>query len=287
MISAIWRAGRVNDAADMLGLTPSALSHRAKEAERRLGVPLFERMHKRLRLTAAAEHLAETSARLLRELETVEEEVRRMNEEVDHVVRLSMETYEAYGWLPGFLAALAQTQPRTSLQIVATPAAELQTRLLERRADLAVCFTPPTAPGVADVALFEDRLAFVCALDHPLARRASVGGADLEGERFITYSQRPAPDQEFARIFRPERRYPRWTATAESPSAILALVAGGAGTSVLSHWAVDQIGHACAVLPLSPAPIALTWRARLRADEPDDSPVRGVAEALRRWFAST
>ena len=50
MIRAIGRTGRVVDAADEMGLTPSALSHRIKEAERRLGVPLFERMHKRLRM---------------------------------------------------------------------------------------------------------------------------------------------------------------------------------------------------------------------------------------------
>ncbi|MEM9629589.1 MAG: LysR family transcriptional regulator, partial [Pseudomonadota bacterium] len=68
MIRAIGRTGRVVDASDELGLTPSALSHRIKEAERRLGVPLFERLHKRLRMTAAAEYLASVSERMLHEL---------------------------------------------------------------------------------------------------------------------------------------------------------------------------------------------------------------------------
>ena len=59
MIRAIAEHGRVNDAAEALGVTSSALSHRIKEAERRLDLVLFTRIHKRLRMTPAAEYLAE------------------------------------------------------------------------------------------------------------------------------------------------------------------------------------------------------------------------------------
>ena len=67
MIRAFGRTGRVVDAADAPGLTPSALSHRIKEAGRRPGVPPFERMHKRLPMTPAAEYPANFSEKVLRE----------------------------------------------------------------------------------------------------------------------------------------------------------------------------------------------------------------------------
>ncbi len=286
MIRAIWQTGRVNDAADLLGLTPSALSHRAKEAERRLGVVLFERSHKRLRLTAAAEYLADVSDRVLSELETVEDEVRRMNAGVDHVVRVAVETYEAYGWLPGFTDYLAAQDPRISIQIVAVPAGELSAGLLNRKIDLGLCFTPASALGVQDRAVFQDRLVFVCGAEHPLANRPRVFGQDIEGERFITYSKRPAPDQEFARIFRAERRYPRWAETAESPAAILALIEAGRGTSVLSHWAVTQWRTSCALVELGDEPISVTWSLRSRSEDPADGPSGRVARALRDYFAT-
>lgn len=57
LIQAIIETGRITDAAEKLGVTPSALSHRLREAERRLDVPLFTRMHKRLRKTPAADPL--------------------------------------------------------------------------------------------------------------------------------------------------------------------------------------------------------------------------------------
>ena len=58
LIQAVIETGRITDAAKKLGVTPSALSHRLREAERRLDVPLFTRMHKKLRRTPAADYMA-------------------------------------------------------------------------------------------------------------------------------------------------------------------------------------------------------------------------------------
>ncbi len=65
MIRAIAEHGRVSDAAEALGVTSSALSHRIKEAERRLNIVLFTRLQKRLRMTPAAEYLAKMSESVL------------------------------------------------------------------------------------------------------------------------------------------------------------------------------------------------------------------------------
>ena len=54
MIWVLAGTPRVTDAAEQLGITPSALSHRIREAERRLDVQLFTRVRKRLRMTPAA-----------------------------------------------------------------------------------------------------------------------------------------------------------------------------------------------------------------------------------------
>ena len=209
MIRAIGRTGRVVDAADALGLTPSALSHRIKEAERRLGLPLFERMHKRLRMTAAAEYLANFSEKFLGELHLIEDEVRRMNAGIDHVVRLAVENYSAYHWFPGFLQEFHATSPEIDIQIMAGTGRDLVPMLLDRHVDIAITSAPGDHPATASVPLFEDPLVFVCGTDHVLAKAKAVTARDIEGQTFITFTKIPEPDQEFARLFRPERRYPR------------------------------------------------------------------------------
>lgn len=287
MIRSLGRTGRVVDAADALGLTPSALSHRIKEAERRLGVPLFERTHKRLRMTAAAEYLANFSEKFLGELYLIEDEVRRMNAGIDHVVRLAVENYSAYHWFPGFLEAFQKEHPRIDIQIMASARGGMLQSLLDRHVDLAISSGTQKQAATKSLPLFDDPLVFICAPGHPLAKLASVGARDIEGQNFITFTKIPEPDQEFARLFRPERRYPNWAAAVELPEAIIELVAANQGTSILANWAVAphvQSGR-IAARPLAPVPILIPWHCQYRADEPDQGPVFLVAQFLRAYFA--
>lgn len=286
MIRSLGRTGRVVDAADVLGLTPSALSHRIKEAERRLGVPLFERTHKRLRMTAAAEYLANFSEKFLEELWLIEDEVRRMNAGIDHVVRLAVENYSAFHWFPGFLQEFRRQTDRIDIQIMADTRRGLIPSLLDRHVDLAITSGEDTHSATRALHLFDDPLVCICAPDHPLAQKDSVSARDIEGQNFITFTKLPEPDQEFARLFRPERRYPTWTATVEIPEAIIEMVAANQGTSILAQWAVQPHVQAQRIraLPLAPNPIIVTWKCESRSDEPNSGPVAQVAEALQSWF---
>ena len=285
MIRAIGKTGRVVDAADELGLTPSALSHRIREAERRLGVPLFERMHKRLRMTAAAEYLARFSDKFLSEMYLIEDEVRRMNAGIDHVVRIAVENYSAYHWFPAFLAEFRAVHPTIDIQIMAGNRRDMVGSLLDRQIDLAIVAGATKHAGTRSLHLFDDPLVFVCAPGHPLAKAASVSAKDIEGQRYITFTKIPEPDQEFARLFRVERRYPSWTAAVELPEAIIELVAADQGTSILAHWAVTPhvASGRIVALPLHPNPIQMEWSCTFRGDEPDDGPVHRVAHAVQAW----
>lgn len=287
MIRSLGRTGRVVDAADTLGLTPSALSHRIKEAERRLGVPLFERTHKRLRMTAAAEYLANFSEKFLEELFLIEDEVRRMNAGIDHVVRIAVENYSAFHWFPSFLESFRTQTERIDIQIMSDTRRGLIPSLLDRHVDLAITSGKHGHPATRALPLFTDPLVCICAPEHPLAKFDTVSARDIEGQRFITFTKIPEPDQEFARLFRPERRYPTWTASVEIPEAIIELVAANQGTSILARWAVEPhiLSKRIVALPLSPKPIVVNWKCEFRSDEPERSPVVQVAEALQAWFA--
>ena len=287
MIRAIGRTGRVVDAAEELGLTPSALSHRIKEAERRLGAPLFERTHKRLRMTAAAEYLANFCEKFLGELYLIEDEVRRMNAGIARVVRIAVENYSAYHWFPAFFGEFRAKNPSIDIQIMAGNRRDMTGSLLDRHVDLAIVSNATHHAATRALPLFDDQLVFVCAPEHPLASRDVIAAEDIEGQRFVTFTKVPEPDQEFANLFRPERRYPKWTAAVELPEAIVELVAANQGTSVLAQWAVAphvQSGRIMAI-PLGPSPVQIQWRCELRKDEPQNGPVQNVAEALAVWFS--
>ena len=285
MISAIGRTGRVVDAADLLGLTPSALSHRIKEAERRLGVPLFERLHKRLRMTAAAEYLADVSTRILHELELVEHDVRRMNMGIEHIVRIAVESYSSYHWLPQFLSYCNDETPHVDIQVMAGAGMNTMQALLNRNVDLVIVSGDYPRPGTNSLHLFDDPLVLICAPDHALAAKDVIDAGDIENQAFITYTKVPEPDREFARMFRAKEKYPRWTATVELPEAIVELVAAGQGTSVLANWAMQPHAASGRIVtrPLADGGIDIPWFALMRDDEPDIGPVAKTGRRLAEW----
>lgn len=285
MIRAINRTGRVTDAAEDLGLTPSALSHRIREAERRLGVPLFERLHKRLRATPASTYLAEVGDRVIRELELAEADVRRMHIGVESIVRVAVEAYSSYHWLPAFLDQVHAHEDRIEVQVMAGAGREPLAALANRQVDIVIHSGETTHRETRAVRLFDDPLVFIAAPDHPLADRPFLSGEDIEGEAFITYTRVPEPDREYAKLFRAEGRYPQWTATVELPEAIVELVAARQGTSVLANWAMRphvESGRIVAI-PVGENGITVPWNAVMRSDEPDDGPVTRIAERLRTW----
>lgn len=286
MIAMLQDAPRVTEAAEKLGITPSALSHRLREVERRLEVPLFLRVHKRLRPTPAADYLARVARRLLADLTRAEDDVRKMASGLRHVVRLAVESYTAYHWLPSFLTHLREREPDVGIEVVAAAARNPLTSLHERSVDLIVVSGDINQAGIDLQSLFDDELCFIMPPRHRLAGKAYIEGSDIVGEDFITYTRIPEPDREYARLFRPSNTYPNWIETVEVPEAIVEMVAAGLGTSVLAGWAIEAAIDSGRIVTAGVGPdgISVPWHAATRVGEgPEDKYNRQVASCLAEW----
>ncbi len=288
MIAVLAEVPRVTEAAQRLGITPSALSHRIREVERRLDVPLFLRIRKRLQPTPAVNYLAQVARRLIAEQVRAEEDVRRMARGVRHVVRVSVESYSAYHWLPAFLRRLKEEEPDFGIEVVASASRDTLANLHERTVDLIIVSGEFNRAGVELQCLFHDPLSFIMPPEHRLANKTIIEGADVVGEHFITYTREPAPDREYARLFRPSNSYPNWSETVEVPEAIVELVAAGLGTSVLASWAISSAvknGRIVAA-QVGKGGISIPWYAAIRAGNSfEDDCNRRVMDVLANWCA--
>ncbi len=285
MLVAIAEAGSVSDAADALAVTPSALTHRIREAERRLGLALYSRVRGRLRPTPAGEGLRQAAERLLADLDRAEADARAVGGGVGHVVRLGIGFYTAYHWLPQFLHRLSGVAPDVQVEIVADAARRPLDMLLEGGIDVAIVSGDPTGTGVEGVRLFTDELVAIMTPGHALAGRAHIVAEDLVDEDYITYSRTAMPGHEYDRLMRPANVYPRRWASVELPEAIAELVSAGFGVSILAHWAVaphirwGRLAHARVTADGLP----IEWYAALRAADDAAAPARAVARVLAEW----
>ncbi|HEY7863037.1 MAG TPA: LysR family transcriptional regulator, partial [Thermoanaerobaculia bacterium] len=117
MIAAIAASGGVTQAAGDLHLTQSAVSHQLRGIEERLGTPLFLRLGKRMVLTAAGERVLATARRVLEEIESTEDDVRRLGEGETGFLRVCTQCNTGYHWLPPLLAAFHARHAGVEVQI--------------------------------------------------------------------------------------------------------------------------------------------------------------------------
>src|SRR5689334_18325598 len=104
MIRAIAAAGSVTQAALTLHLTQSAVSHQLRGIEDRLATPLFLRVGKRMVITAAGERILATAERVLAEIASAEDDVRRQREGGSGLLRVCAQCNTGYHWLPSLIS---------------------------------------------------------------------------------------------------------------------------------------------------------------------------------------
>lgn len=284
-IVAIVELGTMTAAAAELHSTQSTLSHRLAEAERRLGVQLFDRSSSR-RLTPTRAGLAthQAASRALAELARNEQVLLADETDVTSVVRIAVGSYDCFHWYPSFLRRSRQTNADVEIQLVIvgdTPG----DALASGEADLVIA---PGSPGGAVELLpaFDDELVLVVAPGHPLARHEFVSPYDLLGEVYFTYNSSPTPGFEYDRFIRTGDDYPRVVTVVPQTSAIAELVAAGAGVSILSKWALGASLAAGRVVSVRCGldGLDLAWSVVVRRSEPGDSAVRRVASDLASSF---
>src|SRR5262245_19076455 len=93
LVRAVVEHGSMTRASGRLHVTQSALSHQLRDLEGRLGTALFERIGRRLVLTAAGERLLESARAVEDELARARDDIRRMVTGEAAELRLSTECY--------------------------------------------------------------------------------------------------------------------------------------------------------------------------------------------------
>lgn len=285
MLAAIAREGNVTRAAETIGLTQSALTHRIREAERRLGSALFTRVGKGLRATPAGEMLTAVAERVLGELERAEHDAVEMSVGVEHVVRIGVGTYTRYHWLPSFLARLRERAPGLQVEVFADAMQRPLEMLLDGTIDVAIVAAGARPIGVVGIPLFTDELVAIAPVEHRFAKCPYIEAEALRDEVWISYGTKTEPGFESERFMRPARVWPKRFLRVELPEAIVELVRAGMGVSILSRWAVEPYLRAgtLACTRLGESGLDIDWFAAVRQADGEGSPAHRLAVSLAEW----
>jgi LysR family transcriptional regulator, cell division regulator len=232
--AAVARRGSVSAAAQELHTVQSNVTMRLKQLEGELGVPLFTRHSRGMRLTPAGSTLMGYAQRLSELAEEARAAVRD-DGRVQGPLRLgSMETTAAVR-LPAVLGRFHRAHPDVQLDVRTGPTAELLDHVLQHRLDAALVAGPVEHPELAGVAVFREELVLVAAHDaQALDTRLRAGGMTaIVFRQGCSYRQRL--EAHFAsRGWLPFRRLEFGTL-----EGVLGCVGAGVGVTVLPRSAVE------------------------------------------------
>ena len=289
MLVAIDASRTLADAADLLRISPSAVTHRLREAERRLGVHLYQRQGRHLRPTVAGQILAEAALRIQADLEQTERAAIATTRDIAEIVRISVAVYNAFHWLPAFIAFFRSLEPGIQIQVETLGSQTPYDNLARHKVDLLL--TPDTVipPSVDGMDLFADELVAVVPPDHAYAGREFLTGQDFVSEIYLTYSLVKQPGFEADRVWATEGVMPLLEENIGSIEAVSELIKAGFGISILSRWALKPQFEVGALVPVqvTAGGLDMTWRALMRSDAAKDAPERRMATALAEWFAQS
>jgi LysR family transcriptional regulator for metE and metH len=240
-IKAIHEAGGLARAADQLHMTQSALSHQVKGLEEQVGMELFVRRSKPLKLSAAGMRLLRLAEKVLPEIAATEEEFRALHEGKSGRLHIALECHACYDWLLPVLEEFRHAWPEVDVDIRPGLSFEALPALGREAVDLVISSDPEEIPGVQFAPLFDYAPVLVASSQNPLAEKPFVEAEDFRDQMLFTYPVERSKLDIFTELLTPARIEPRAIRQVELTAVILMLVGSNRGVAVLPDWVLRDV----------------------------------------------
>ncbi|MBI2772184.1 MAG: LysR family transcriptional regulator [Burkholderiales bacterium] len=198
---AVMYAGGVNSAAELLHVSPPAISKVLAQATKASGLVLFERVKGRLIPTPEAHQLYAEIDKLWHGVEKVRDTSRELAEGTQATLRIVCSASLAPYLVSRTVAKLYERFPRLQCRVQVVAPDIINQQLLDRTSHLGIALAPHDHPNLETVKAYQCGLACVMRSDHPLAKKKIIKPADLAGLRVISSPESTPFGQTLRRAF--------------------------------------------------------------------------------------
>ncbi|CAM5203140.1 HTH-type transcriptional regulator MetR OS=Castellaniella defragrans OX=75697 GN=HNR28_002308 PE=3 SV=1 [Castellaniella defragrans] len=285
---AIRDGGSLQEAAERLHLTQSALSHQLRDLEVRLQTPLLNRRTRPARLTMAGLRLVALAEDVLPRIRAAEGELRRLAAGRAGRLHVAIDCHSCFQWLMPTLDAFRKDWPEVTLDLTAAFSFAPLPALARGDLDVVITSDPEPLPGLRYQALFAYELVLAACSSGPLGHARRIQPEDLAQEVLITYPVDRSRLDVFTTFLDPAGVEPAALRTAELTPMIVQLVASGRGVAALPSWALAEYRDlpGLTICHLG-AGIWRTLHAAIREEDADTPYVQAFLDQARRTCFET
>ena len=177
-LDAVARAGSIRKAAERLHVASTALNRKILELEEEVGTPLFERLPRGVRLTAAGELLVAAVRRGIADLRMAGSQIEQLRGLVRGTVRVGCAESVATDFMPNAIAQYQESHPGVQFQLLSGVTGQLVAALLRDEVELVMVHDPQPSDALRVLAALPQPLCAMLRPDHPLADRPGLRLAD-------------------------------------------------------------------------------------------------------------
>jgi DNA-binding transcriptional LysR family regulator len=260
VFEAVARHLNYSRAAEELHMSQPGVSIHIKQLEENAGLPLFERLGKRIYLTSAGDEMLRYGRTIIQQMKEADEALAALKGIRSGRLNIAVISAGDY-FFPGILAEFCRRHEKVTVQLTVNNRQEIVRQLEENTTDLAVLMRPPANPDMIAASFAPQPHVIIAAPKHRLLRKRPISLRALADEAFIVREQgsdtRLVTDELLAKFG------VKFKSTMEIRSAetIKQLVIAGMGISLLSAHTIGmelELGR-LSVLDVEGFPIMREW----------------------------
>ena len=237
---AVAETGNFTRAAEREQVAQPSLSQQIMKLEEELGVRLFDRLGRAVRLTDVGQVFLKRARTVLGELRAAREEVAERQSTMSGPISVGVIPTIAPYFLPSRLALFSRKYPQVSITVVEDVTVRLMDRLRAGLIDIAVIALPIRGTDVECSALRTERLYAILPKAHHLARRRSLQLKELREEPFLLLRDDHCFRETAIEICKRARILPQVVFESGQFSSIVGMVGAGLGISIVPEMALEQ-----------------------------------------------
>ncbi|WP_426445292.1 LysR substrate-binding domain-containing protein [Paenibacillus sp. S-38] len=256
----VARREHVTEAANALHVAQSSVSRQIFNLENELGVDLFIREGRRVKLTPIGRIFLERVKQAMNMINEAEREVKEFLEPEKGTVRIAFPISLAAHVLPTAIYAFRERYPEAKFQMRQALYRDLIDGVVHGEFNLAlIAPVPEEEKKIKQKILFTEQIVALLPIHHPLAKRSTIGLMELKDVPFVTLPEGTVFREIVLRACGELGFTPHIAFEGDDIDALKGLVSAGLGAALMPEVTlVDNIPHSTVKIPIVDPPVTRT-----------------------------
>ncbi|MCZ8515618.1 LysR family transcriptional regulator [Paenibacillus filicis] len=229
----VARQQNFTKAADILHLTQPTLSKLVKSMEDELGVTLFDRSGKTIKLTDAGAAAVQQIHHILKSVNDLYTTLDDVSELKTGSIKIGLPPVVSTVFFPRIIAPFQRKYPNIDFDMVEEGAKKIEQLVLGGSIDVGVVLSPDEDSSLGRLPFLQQRLSLLLHKTHPLSDRASVSLTELSKEPFLLFAKGFAVRQHVLEACHSSGFHPPIAYESSQWDLLVEMVAAGMGVSFL------------------------------------------------------